>query len=68
MPFNVKSSLIVKTLGDFDITSDLEKTFVDCLYKPDYGGGITEITKALYKLKDKIDYEKLFRYCKQFKA
>lgn len=50
------------------ITSDLEKTFVDCLYKPDYGGGITEITKALYKSKDKIDYEKLLRYCKQFKA
>ena len=50
------------------ITSDLEKTFVDCLYKPDYGGGITEITKALHKSKDKLDYEKLLSYCKKFKA
>jgi len=49
-------------------TSDLEKTFVDCLYKPDYGGGITEITKALYKSKEKIDYAKLLDYCKKFKA
>ena len=48
--------------------SDLEKTFVDCLYKPDYGGGIAEISKALFKVKDKIDYEKLLEYCKKFNA
>lgn len=48
--------------------SDLEKTFIDCLYKPDYGGGITEISKALYKSREKIDYEKLFAYCKKFSA
>jgi predicted transcriptional regulator of viral defense system len=48
--------------------SDLEKTFVDCLYKPDYAGGISEIAKALYKSKDKIDYQKLYQYCEQFKA
>lgn len=48
--------------------SDLEKTFVDCLYKPDYAGGITEIAKALYKSKEKIDFEKLLNYCKQFKT
>lgn len=48
--------------------SDLEKTFVDCLYKPDYAGGITEIAKALFKSRDKIDFDKLFSYCKQFKA
>lgn len=46
--------------------SDLEKTFIDCLYKPDYGGGITEISKALYKVRDKIDYEKLFEHCRKF--
>lgn len=46
--------------------SDLEKTFIDCLYKPDNGGGISEIAKALYKVRDKIDYEKLLLYCKQF--
>lgn len=46
--------------------SDLEKTFVDCLYKPDYAGGITEIVKALFKSKDKIDYNKLLEYCIKF--
>jgi len=48
--------------------SDLEKTFIDCLYKPDYAGGMTEITKAFFKSREKIDYEKLFDYCKLFKA
>ncbi|HTR30290.1 MAG TPA: type IV toxin-antitoxin system AbiEi family antitoxin [Puia sp.] len=48
--------------------SDLEKTFVDSLFKPDYSGGITEIAKALYKSKDKIDYQRLYQYCEKFKA
>jgi len=48
--------------------SDLEKTIVDSLYKPDYSGGIVEIAKALYKSKDKIDYQKLYHYCERFKA
>ena len=46
--------------------SDLEKTFVDCLFKPDYAGGITEIAKALFKSRDKIDYHKLVNYCERF--
>lgn len=46
--------------------SDLEKTFIDALFKPHYAGGITEITKALHKSKDKIDYKKLFKYSEQF--
>ena len=48
--------------------SDLEKTFIDCLFKPDYSGGIVEITKALSKSKEKIDYDKLIKYCTQFKS
>lgn len=48
--------------------SDLEKTFIDCLFKPQYGGGITEIAKAIYKSKDKIDYPKLFDYAKRFSS
>ena len=48
--------------------SDLEKTFIDSLYKPDYGGGISEIAKALFKSREKIDYPKLLKYCKTFKA
>jgi predicted transcriptional regulator of viral defense system len=48
--------------------SDLEKTFIDGLYKPDYAGGIVEIAKAMYKSKDKIDYQKLYNYCERFKT
>ncbi|SRR5258708_1252023 len=48
--------------------SDLEKTFVDSLYKPDYAGGIVEIAKALYKSKDKINYQVLCQYCERFGA
>ena len=46
--------------------SDLEKTIIDCLYKPDYAMGITEVAKALYKAKDKLDYDKLLKYLNQF--
>lgn len=48
------------------LCSDLEKTIIDCLFKPKYGSGITEISKAIYKSKDKIDFAKLFEYVKKF--
>lgn len=48
--------------------SNLEKTFVDSLYKPDYAGGIVEIAKALYKSREKLDYQKLYHYCERFKT
>ncbi len=48
--------------------SDLEKTFVDCLFKPEYAGGIPEIGKALYKARLRIDYNKLLKYCTQFNS
>jgi predicted transcriptional regulator of viral defense system len=48
--------------------ADLEKTIVDCLFKPEYASGITEIAKAIYKAKDKIDFPKLLRYAKQFNS
>jgi len=46
--------------------SDLEKTLIDCLFKPEYAGGIIEIAKAIYKIKDKIDYSKILQYAKRF--
>jgi len=46
--------------------SDLEKTIIDCLFKPEYAGGITEIAKAIYKIKDKIDYSKILQYSERF--
>lgn len=46
--------------------ADLEKTLIDCLFKPDYAGGIVEIAKAIYAAKDKIKWEKLFDYVINF--
>jgi predicted transcriptional regulator of viral defense system len=46
--------------------SDLEKIFIDALFKPHYAGGITEITKVIHKSKYKIDYKKLLKYAEQF--
>lgn len=46
--------------------SDLEKTFLDCLYKPNYASGITEITKALYKSRDKLQPDKFHDYLEKF--
>ena len=48
--------------------SDLEKTMIDCLFKPEYAGGITEVSKAIYKSKTKMDYPKLLEYAKSFNS
>ncbi len=42
--------------------SDYEKTIIDCLYKPSYGGGITEIVKAIYKIRNEINQDKIVSY------
>lgn len=46
--------------------SDLEKTFIDCLFKPEYAGGIVETAKAIYASKDKIKWDKLLDYAIKF--
>lgn len=46
--------------------SDLEKTFIDCLFKPDYAGGTVEIAKAIYTAKDKIRWQQLLDYAIKF--
>jgi len=48
--------------------SDLEKTFIDCLFRPHYAGGIVEISRAIYASKDRINYDKLFEYTLKFKS
>ena len=48
------------------LCSDLEKTFIDCLFKPDYAGGIVEVARAIYTSKDKIKFETLLDYAKKF--
>lgn len=48
------------------LCSDLEKTFIDCLFKPDYAGGIVEVARAIHTSKDKIKYDTLLEYAKKF--
>ena len=40
--------------------------FIDCLFKPDYAGGIVEVARAIYTSKDKINYNTLLEYAKKF--
>jgi len=42
--------------------SDLEKTILDALAHPEYCGGITEIAKAIWVAKNKINYQKMLQY------
>jgi predicted transcriptional regulator of viral defense system len=46
--------------------SDLEKTIVDCLFKPEYAGGIVEVAKAIHTSREKIKYPILLDYVKRF--
>ena len=48
--------------------SDLEKTIIDCLYKPNYAGGIVEIAKAIHLSKNQINFDKLLEYLIKFKS
>jgi len=59
-----------KWIDDFNkiYCSDLEKTIVDCLYKPNYTIGITEIIKAIYKSKEKINSDKILLHLEKFDA
>lgn len=50
------------------VCSDLEKTIIDCLFKPDYAGGIVEISKAIHETRNQIDYKKLLDYVIKFKS
>ncbi len=50
------------------ICSDLEKTIIDCLFRPDYAGGIVEIARAIYLSRDKIHYDRLLDYTYKFNS
>lgn len=47
--------------------SDLEKTILDALAHPEYCGGITEIAKAIWVAKNKINYQKMRQYIVRYK-
>lgn len=48
------------------LCSDLEKTIIDCLFKPVYAGGIVETARAIYTSKAKIKYDVLLNYTRKF--
>lgn len=50
------------------LCSDLEKTIIDCLFKPSYAGGLVEISKAIFVSKDQINFIKLLDYLNRFKS
>jgi len=43
------------------MVSELERTILDCLERPDLCGGITEIAKGIWIKRKEIDYKKLVR-------
>ena len=45
--------------------SDLEKTIVDCLARPELCGGVPEAAKGIWLAKEKISYAKLLKYIKK---
>lgn len=44
------------------MVSDIEKTIVDAVTRPSLCGGLTEVGKAIYETRGKIDLQKLFDY------
>lgn len=46
--------------------SNIEKTILDCLWQPQYAGGISEIAKGIWIRKDKINFPKLLSYVLKF--
>ena len=44
------------------MVSDIEKTIVDAVSRPHLCGGLTEIGRAIYETKAKVNYQKLFDY------
>lgn len=50
------------------LCSNLEKTIIDCLFKPAYAGGIVEIAKAIFMSKNQLNFKKLLEYLNKFKS
>ncbi len=48
--------------------SDLEKTIIDCLFKPNYAGGIVEVARAIHLSKDKLTFNRLLEYANRFNS
>lgn len=48
--------------------TDIEKTIIDSLFKPNYAGGIVEVAKAIHLAKNKLNMQKLLAYVQRFRS
>lgn len=46
--------------------SDIEKTIIDALAHPEYCGGITEIAKGIWLVKEKINFSRLIEHAEKY--
>lgn len=46
--------------------SDMERTIIDALSHPEYCGGISEIAKGIYLVKEKINFNRLIKYIEKY--
>jgi len=46
--------------------SNMEKTVIDCLYHPEYSGGVLEVAKGLWMQQNNMDFNKLIKYALNF--
>jgi len=46
--------------------SDIEKTTIDALAHPEYCGGITEVAKGIWLVKEKINFNRLIEYAERY--
>ena len=61
--FGFKNTWINK--HDKVMVSDLEKTIVDALTRPQLSGGMVEVGRAIYETRDKVNLGKLLDYLLQ---
>jgi len=45
--------------------SDLERTIIDCLDRPDLSGGIIEVARGMWAVRDRLDFSRLAEYTKR---
>ena len=50
------------TPGGRVTVSDLERTILDCLDRPDLAGGIIEVARGMWAVRDRLDFPKLAQY------
>ena len=48
--------------------TDLEKTIIDCLDRPELSGGVSEVARALREAEKEIDWDRATEYLRRFRS